>query len=266
MIMNRLKFLRRKKHLTQQQLSKELKKRNIKVSVALISSYEQEKIPFNKEKLQKIANYFDVSVNYLTGRSNSKAPTLLDRVNFNEKGNPGNNIYVERKKKHMTQKELGMKIGVTREYISEYELGIRPIPIETLKKLSEALGSEASYLLGVNGKYLPHSMNDFILSLDDHELLKSTKELLHRLDWAYTTPAFGLLYILLAFRDEDDEKELVSKLKKIEKNSVYMLYSIICDVVTMLLDGEGKENEIDNTYFMKLFSVIEDYDLEKYEL
>nr|WP_231122905.1 helix-turn-helix transcriptional regulator [Limosilactobacillus reuteri] len=66
--MNRLKFLRRKKHLTQQQLSKELKKRNIKVSVALISSYEQEKIPFNKEKLQKIANYFDVSVNYLTGR------------------------------------------------------------------------------------------------------------------------------------------------------------------------------------------------------
>ena len=103
--MNRLKSLRRKKHLTQQQLSKELKKRNIKVSVALISSYEQEKIPFNKEKLQKIANYFDVSVNYLTGRSNSKAPTLLDRVNFNEKGNPGNNIYVERKKKHMTQKE-----------------------------------------------------------------------------------------------------------------------------------------------------------------
>ena len=45
-----------------------------------------------------------------------------------------------------------------------------------------------------------------------------------------------------------------------------MLYSIICDAVTMLLDGEGKENEIDNTYFMKLFSVIEDYDLEKYEL
>ena len=30
--MNRLKSLRRKKHLTQQQLSKELKKRNIKVS------------------------------------------------------------------------------------------------------------------------------------------------------------------------------------------------------------------------------------------
>ena len=44
--MNRLKSLRRKKHLTQQQLSKELKKRNIKVSVALISSYEQEKIIF----------------------------------------------------------------------------------------------------------------------------------------------------------------------------------------------------------------------------
>ncbi|MCC4469389.1 hypothetical protein LMB52_05885 [Limosilactobacillus reuteri] len=48
--MNRLKFLRRKKHLTQQQLSKELKKRNIKVSVALISSYEHPKCQFKLEK------------------------------------------------------------------------------------------------------------------------------------------------------------------------------------------------------------------------
>ncbi|MCD7117700.1 helix-turn-helix domain-containing protein [Limosilactobacillus albertensis] len=233
--------------------------------MALISAYEHERIPFNKKKIQKIAKYFNVSVNYLTGKNDSRTPTLLDELDLNREGYVSNNIYAERKSKHMTQKELGKEIGVNREYISEYELGIRPIPVENWGKLSKALSSEASYLLGVNGKYLPHSMDDFILSLKDHELLYSTKELLRKLDWAYKTPAFALLYILLIFCDENSQKVRVHDLKNIKKNSVYMLYSIICDAVIMLLDGEGKECELDNTYFMKLFSIIEDYDLKKYD-
>lgn len=263
--MNRLKLLRKEKQLTQQQLSEELKKRNVKVSVALISCYERGKFPRNKEKLQKITNYFNVSVNYLTGKSNSKAPTILDKINFGEKRENNNNIYVERKSKHMTQEELGKEIGVTREYISEYELGVRSVPVENWGKLSEALGAESSYLLGVNGKYLPHSMDNFIASLNDRKLLQAVNELLRQLDYAYKDPALALLYILLAFCGENNEKEIINDLKSINKNSVYILHSIICGALTMLLDGEGKENEMDNEYFMKLFSVIEDYDYKKYE-
>lgn len=68
--MNRIKALRKEKNLTQQQLSAELKKNNIKLSKSLISAYEREEVPLNQDKIREVARYFGVSINYLCGRSN----------------------------------------------------------------------------------------------------------------------------------------------------------------------------------------------------
>lgn len=48
----------------------------------------------------------------------------------------------------MTMKELGDKVGVTESAISLYELGKRKPDYEMLLKLSEALETDISHLLG----------------------------------------------------------------------------------------------------------------------
>lgn len=47
-------------------------------------------------------------------------------------------------------------IGVSREYISEYELGIRNPDWKIWCALSKALNSEITYLQGINGRYYPY--------------------------------------------------------------------------------------------------------------
>lgn len=63
--MNRLKELREKSSLTQEELAKELK-----TSKLTISNWEHEKYLIRADKAKIIADYFDVSVAYLLGYSN----------------------------------------------------------------------------------------------------------------------------------------------------------------------------------------------------
>lgn len=60
--MNRIKELRLKKGISQRQLAKE-----IGISEQSISKYEHNKRNPKIDKLQKLANYFGVSVSYLQG-------------------------------------------------------------------------------------------------------------------------------------------------------------------------------------------------------
>jgi len=61
----RLKELRKKKHLTQEQLSKAFY-----LNKSSISRYENGTQTPENELLQSIADYFDVSLDYLMGRTN----------------------------------------------------------------------------------------------------------------------------------------------------------------------------------------------------
>ena len=127
-MMNRLKTLRKQKGLTQQQLSNDLKNNNIQLSSSAISNYERGTMNLRPKKLAQLADYFAVSVSYLKGNSRQKSSSLLDRLYFLPKSwelNSNNNIYIERARKGLSQECLGKMIGVSREYISEYELGIR---------------------------------------------------------------------------------------------------------------------------------------------
>ncbi|MGO4498849.1 helix-turn-helix domain-containing protein [Paenibacillus sp. 2RAB27] len=63
---NRLKYLRNQKSMTQEQLGQK-----INVTKVSISGYENSNRTPDMETLQKIADFFEVSVDYLLGRSDS---------------------------------------------------------------------------------------------------------------------------------------------------------------------------------------------------
>ena len=59
----------------------------------------------------------------------------------------GNKIRKVRKNKHLSMKELGRMIGVSEQAISQYERGLRKVPLEIVFKISEALDVSITYLL-----------------------------------------------------------------------------------------------------------------------
>ena len=62
----RLRFLREKKHITQQRLAIDLD-----MNQNTVSRYESGKRQADYETLIKIADYFDVSIDYLLERTNN---------------------------------------------------------------------------------------------------------------------------------------------------------------------------------------------------
>ena len=74
-MMLHLKELRQKKHLTQLELSKALQ-----ISASSIGMYEQGRREPDNETLAKIADFFDVTIDYLLGRESS--PTFNPPAGF----------------------------------------------------------------------------------------------------------------------------------------------------------------------------------------
>lgn len=67
--MNKIKECRKKKKLTLQQLSEELAKNNFKISADALGKYEREEREPKLSTWEKLADYFNVSVSYITGVS-----------------------------------------------------------------------------------------------------------------------------------------------------------------------------------------------------
>ena len=56
---------------------------------------------------------------------------------------------------NLTQVELAKKAGVTARTIQNYELGNRkPVHVEVVQKIADALGTTTEYLLGSSGAYV----------------------------------------------------------------------------------------------------------------
>lgn len=71
--MNRLKELRREMHLTQAELGKK-----IHVKGALISKYENEKVPLTAETIKTLCNIFDCSSDYLLCRAGANRKAVSE--------------------------------------------------------------------------------------------------------------------------------------------------------------------------------------------
>ena len=61
-----------------------------------------------------------------------------------------------REDKDLTQGELGKKFNVNQITISQYERGIRQLPIETLKKYATYFNVSTDYILGLTEEPKPH--------------------------------------------------------------------------------------------------------------
>lgn len=87
---NRLKELRENRKLSQAELAKA-----VGVSVGLIGMYESGKRNPSKEKLEAIADYFNVSLDYLNGKEDGSAYYLdpeTARLADEMKDNPGRRV------------------------------------------------------------------------------------------------------------------------------------------------------------------------------
>lgn len=79
--MNRIKILREEKKVFQKDLAELLG-----VSIPSINYYENEKRAMDTETASKLANYFDVSIDYLLGKSNIRKPIDTNSINFANNG------------------------------------------------------------------------------------------------------------------------------------------------------------------------------------
>ncbi|WP_083509150.1 helix-turn-helix domain-containing protein [Planococcus rifietoensis] len=79
MLSQRMKSLRSKKKLTQSELAKILG-----VARTTYAMYEQGQREPDYETLQKIADYFEVTVDYLLGREEKKTPSWSDEDEFDK--------------------------------------------------------------------------------------------------------------------------------------------------------------------------------------
>mgnify|MGYP006428516991 CR=1 FL=1 len=78
---SRLKKLRKEKNLTQTELGK-----IINVSASTIGMYERENRKPTPETLNQIADYFEVTTDYLLGRTNQKYFKQDETISFHAKG------------------------------------------------------------------------------------------------------------------------------------------------------------------------------------
>lgn len=96
-----------------------------------------------------------------------------------------NNLMLARLAKDLTQAELAMKVGVSKNAISNYENGVSTPKIEILLALMDALDVDANYVYGIQPHdHLTMSLNDrersVILAYRQHpEMQAAVDTLLH---------------------------------------------------------------------------------------
>jgi len=79
--MNRLRFLRNEKGEGLEKIAKYLN-----VTIQTISNYETEKRDMTPDTILKLAEYFDVSTDYLLGKSDVRNPEELKNIPFANQG------------------------------------------------------------------------------------------------------------------------------------------------------------------------------------
>ena len=81
---NRLKELRHEKNLTLKEVSSQLEQNNLKISPDALAKYEQGDREPKLDTWQKLADFFNVPVDYLLGISKDKSTLTIDDLNSEE--------------------------------------------------------------------------------------------------------------------------------------------------------------------------------------
>lgn len=137
----RIKELREKENVSQKQLGKELG-----ISRSSINQFEQQYDIIPIKRLNQIANYFNVSIDYLLGLTNIKNY----KVNKHEINREISSQRLKefRKKNNLTQNSLAQKLNISRSIIVYHENKRTIIGTPFLYELCKKYNISADYILG----------------------------------------------------------------------------------------------------------------------
>lgn len=109
------------------------------ITQTTLSSWKKGRITPKTDTLRKIADYFGVSLDYLTGATEDQVKP--SNVEF------GLRLRYLRNEKKLTEEDLGKVLGQTKFNISNYEVGRQQPDNETLKALANYFNVSVDYLL-----------------------------------------------------------------------------------------------------------------------
>lgn len=151
MLGDKIKEERLLKGITQEDLAK-----IIDVSPSTVGMYEQNRRSPDNDTLAKVADYFNVSVDYLLGRTAFRNGKELFE-NWGYKGNHfepvfdfGGLLQTKREELNVSQKEVAEKLNITISDVDDIEEGILPLNVEWAEKFANVLGTTIEELYSEN--------------------------------------------------------------------------------------------------------------------
>lgn len=134
--MNRLKELRKRKNLNQSDLAKIF---NVKQNT--VSQWESGVNQIDNTTLNALADFFQVSTDYLLGRADENIST--DYITFGERLKDLRNL------QPITQTRLAEDLGVTINTISNWETGRQMPATDMMIRIADYFNVSADYLVGL---------------------------------------------------------------------------------------------------------------------
>lgn len=169
MLSKRLKSLRNEADLTQKEFALKFN-----MSDARYNQYETGKRAPDYETLQMFADYFNVSVDYLLGRTDIRNPYNSKNAAHPEGENLDKfrkRLKEERLKKKLTQVQLAEILDIDRTSISKYENGKQLPELYVLNSIADFFGVSLDYITGRSNNRTSNTeevvSSDFLKKLDD---------------------------------------------------------------------------------------------------
>ena len=184
--MNRIATERKRLDLTQEELAEKLN-----ISQKSISKYETGARKPSFETLTEMAKLFNVSTDYLLGKSDSRtgnsglfADTPFPRRTI------GSAIRLWIGKTGFGDDEIAEMLGISEELLKSYYSG-ESMPLETLVKLSEICEVSTDCLLGLREKTRPKQDGEYPFRFDP-EISRRLKEQMQRMGESYSQIAAAI--------------------------------------------------------------------------
>lgn len=168
MFSERLKKLRKEHKITQEFLAD-----NIGVERSSVGKYESSSVIPSTDVLIKIAEFFNVSTDYLLGRTAfRKTMELFEQwsghndPHFEAPFDFGGLLKEVRESQDVSQQEVSEALGITESDVNDIEDGTLPLNYEWAEKYATFLGTSVTQIFINNG--MDASLNDIPLALLHH--------------------------------------------------------------------------------------------------
>ena len=154
----RLRLLRKEAGLSQQEFAKQ-----IGMSKSSVNMYERGEREPGFETLECIADYFNVDMNYLLGKSDIRNTLTMN--------NMYNRIYNLCQEKGISVGKMCNELGISRGNLTELKMGrIKTLKAENLTKISGFFGVSVDYLLGTEKEKTPTQTGEREPDIDSAKL------------------------------------------------------------------------------------------------